>query len=50
MVDPGDHYTADQKPVIRVDDFKRIYLETVGNTADLVSKSNFSEVESTESL
>lgn len=29
MVDPGENYTADQKPVISVDDFKKIYNETV---------------------
>ena len=41
MVDPGEQYTSDLKPVIRVDDFKQIYNETVASTAALVTQQNF---------
>jgi hypothetical protein len=50
LVDPGDQYSADQKPVIRVDDFKKIYLETVANTAELATKSNFGQANSIDDL
>lgn len=41
MVDPGEQYASDQKPVLRVDDFKQIYLETVASCAEEATNSNF---------
>ncbi len=43
MVDPGDQYTSDQKPVLRVDDFKQIYIETVATAAEEATNSNFAK-------
>lgn len=50
MVDPGEQYASDQKPVLRVDDFKQIYLETVAFCAEEATNSNFGKQVSAERL
>jgi hypothetical protein len=41
MIDPGEDYPADEKPVLRIDDFKNIFsLVRSDNITDNVSYSN----------
>lgn len=41
MVDPGEEFTADMKPVLRIDDFKEIFTRVSKSTAQALIDTNF---------
>lgn len=51
MVDPGEDFDADTKPVLRVDDFAEVFNRTSRSTAEALLATNFAGEEiSTEAI
>lgn len=44
MIDPGEDYAAEDKPVLKIDDFKTIYKYVKGGIADSLLEDNDLEV------
>lgn len=42
MVDPGEEFAQDMKPVLRIDDFKEIFNKVSKYTANKLIETNFS--------
>lgn len=42
MVDPGEEFAEDMKPVLRIDDFKEIFNKVSKRTAEKLIETNFS--------
>jgi len=42
MIDPGEQYPSDLKPVLKIDDFKEVYNITVKDCANKLIETNFS--------
>ena len=42
MVDPGEEFAQDMKPVLRIDDFKEIFNKVSKHTAKKLIETNFS--------
>lgn len=43
MTDPGDQYPSSVKPVMKIDDFKMIFNQTVIKSAEKLIETNFAE-------
>lgn len=41
MVDPGDDFAEDMKPVLRIDDFAELFNKVGKSTAKMLLDSNF---------
>jgi len=51
MVDPGEDFEANMKPVLRVDDFSEVFNRTSRTTAETLLTTNFTTSNvSTESI
>lgn len=44
MIDPGEDFSAEEKPVLKIDDFKDIYKSVTGEIADSLILKNEVEI------